>query len=203
MFLNTEKEILEALKLYCINNINFINRNIEFIKIDNEIIVNFNASNISLPFELKELNIKFGIIKGDFKVNSESLESFKGFPINIDGNLMAVNSSFKDGKDWKIKKINGGINICGSNCELTNLDFLKNTDFQFIDLKIYDSIFKKNLENDFMNIFNNKFDNKFFNNILYKKDLNEYIKLLNIHQMNEKDVNNYLESFDIIEKDIK
>lgn len=123
-----------------------LNKFIYFTKNEsNQIIVN---SRIALYFEvlskMKELPFKFGHINGNFYINDSSLESFKNFPNSINGALSCINGNFKNGNDWKIKTITNGINICGKNCELEDIDFLIQTNFEFLQVRISDSIFKDN-----------------------------------------------------------
>lgn len=206
MFMNNTKEIKEWLSKHTDLSNYDINK-FTFIEKENYIEINYyETTGLSFSFYqnnnnydrffIEELPIKFGIINCTLSITNLDLNSFKGFPDIINGNFGFNDSNLKSISNWNIKEINGSINLCGPNCELDNLNFLENTKFEEIYLRIANTPFKNDI---IPNDYQNSIKTKSYNEIIEYKDL---IKVIKLSKISENDVDNYLNSFDKeLEKD--
>lgn len=129
---------------------------------DYEIVFNENINNyivntkcsicIDVRNETINIPVKFGNIEGNYditNVNEKKIKEIKEiyWPNNIKMNLYAVNFNLtlEWFKNWNIESIGLNIFICGKYAELDNLDFLENTNFKKIFLKMENTPFKDDI----------------------------------------------------------
>lgn len=201
MFLNNENDI----KLWLIKHSEYlssdINRLIYFTKDENNHIIVNCSNNLSL-YNVEELNVKFGHINGNFKIHHGNLSSFEGFPNIVNGNLISPNCSFQSTDDWNVQKVFGLINLCGEDCNLKNMFFLKNMYFQEFILQYADTPFIDNKIPDLdlidkLNLKSITDDYSFINKDNYKH-------LINTLEANNLELDDYLNSFENkLSKEIK
>lgn len=196
MFLNTEQEIKEWLN----NNTSLQEKDIdslEFENINNQLEINviikkdFPFFCMMLKDNVNELKVKFNKINTGFYIQGEFLESFNGFPNFINGNLQSTGCSYKHTNNWPLKQVNGDINLCSNNTNFENLKFLKETKFESIYLKVYNSMFVDNIILEECKKYCKDIDNGDIK--LHYKQIQI---ILNDYKNEDNDLNNYLNLFD-------
>lgn len=148
MFLKNIKEIREWLSF----NTSLMLNQYKIENINNQFVVNTMA-NVNVRYDFDgEIKIKFNDINGNFYINKSynndldnSVYNFNGFPKSIQGSLTTKNIPYNNSNGWNVKYIRDSINLCGNETKLENLNFLKDTDFQFVYLRISDTPFKDNV----------------------------------------------------------
>lgn len=148
MYLNDIKEIRQWISLHT----NLMLNQYKIENINNQLVVNTIAP-VVLRYDCDgEIKIKFNNINSNFYVNKSyndlldsSVYNFNGFPESIQGSLTTKNIPYDNSNGWNVKYIRDSINFCGNETKLENLNFLKDTDFQFVYLRISDTPFKDNV----------------------------------------------------------
>lgn len=115
---------------------------------DNGLVVN---DNMILTDEMLK-DFKFYKINGDLQASNLKAETFKNFPMIIEGSLIATEGNFKDFTDFP-KVIKHNIRIHGTNIEMQDWQFLKDIQFdRFYLSSTRSTIFKDDrLHRDFFN----------------------------------------------------
>lgn len=157
-------------------------------KINHKTLVVDTLCDTYVRFQDNIIPIKFGIIDGDFAISSHTLKKdlLETNPINLDflpthiyGNLIMADLPLEQKlfNDWNIQVIEGYINLCSKNSNLTNLNFLENTEFDFLNLKITNTPFKDDIIPEEMKIYNEKNNWKITKKELIKIIVNDNILL--------------------------
>lgn len=150
-------------------------------KINKDTLVVDVLKDMYIKFQNNSIPIKFGKVYGDFEIlvsslNKELLKtkelSFEFLPEHINGDLN-INDLPLEQKlfnNWNVKYVKGYINMCGVDAKLDNLNFLENTNFNYVSLKINNTPFKDDIIPEEIKKYNKGNPQK-----LYKKELMEII----------------------------
>ncbi len=122
-------------------------------KINEETLIVVTKCDIYVRFENNKIPIKFGVVDGDFAIVSYTIQKDLleiepiniGFlPTHIHGSLIMSDLPLEQElfNHWNVKYVEGYINMCSKNSNLTNLNFLEQTKFDYLNLKITNTPFK-------------------------------------------------------------
>lgn len=142
---------------------------------------------ICVKFENNEIPVKFGVVDGDFEIDENSIQtkllktkplSLDFLPVYLNGNLNIPNLPLvqESFSNWNVKEISGYINICGKDTNLTNLNFLKNTEFDSVFLKVKNTPFEKEIIPEELDEYIQKIENK---DPLYQISHNDLMEIIN------------------------
>lgn len=144
---------IEEIKDWIKNFTNLSNNEFEIIKENDSFIINTFVEikikydeNIGIP-------IKFNTIHGNFFVDFKDPLSYKKIidlsflPKNIHGNLNMPGAPLtqESFKNWNTKYIKSYVNFCGINTKISNFDFLENTNFEKVYIRLANTPFKDNI----------------------------------------------------------
>lgn len=136
-------------------------------KINHKTLIVDTSCDTYVRFQDNTIPIKFGVVDGDFAISSSTLKkdlletnpiNLNFLPTHICGNLIMSDLPLEQElfDDWNIQFIEGYINLCSKNSNLTNLNFLEKTDFDYLNLKITNTPFKDDIIPEEMKIYNEK-----------------------------------------------
>ena len=109
--------------------------------------------------DLKNIEVKFNEVEGNFTCNNNQLESFEGFPKIITGDLYCSKNNMKlDSLNHFPKNIVAGYVDLNMNPELNNFQSIKN--FSNLKLEIDNYLMIKSEKEKINNVINKKEDKK-------------------------------------------